>query len=83
MRSADAQSGGAGPIPRRATPREEFRMRLMIEIDTHSRPIAGWLQPDGEPRREFAGMLELISLLEELRERPPEQPVELAPPEPN
>jgi hypothetical protein len=57
-------------------------MRLTIELDTHSQPIAGWLQPDGEPRREFAGMLELISLLEELRERPPEEPVEAAPLQP-
>jgi hypothetical protein len=47
-------------------------MRLTIEIHAHSRPIAGWLQADGEPRREFAGMLELISLLEELRERLPD-----------
>jgi hypothetical protein len=46
-------------------------MRLTIEIDPRSQPIAGWLQPNGEPRREFVGMLELVSMLEGLRERPP------------
>jgi hypothetical protein len=49
-------------------------MRLTIEIDPRSQPIAGWLQPKGEPRREFVGMLELISLLEALRERPSHPP---------
>lgn len=49
-------------------------MRLTIEIDPCSQPIAGWLQPNGEPRRGFVGMLELISLLEGLRERPPQPP---------
>jgi hypothetical protein len=49
-------------------------MRLTIEIDPRSQPIAGWLQPKGEPRQEFVGMLELISHLEELRERPPRAP---------
>jgi hypothetical protein len=54
-------------------------MRLTIEILTRSQPIAGWLQPDGQPRREFVGMLELISLLEELREPPPGGPAENSP----
>jgi hypothetical protein len=46
-------------------------VRLTIEIDPSSQPIAGWLQPNGEPKRDFVGILELISLLEWLRERPP------------
>jgi hypothetical protein len=50
----------------------EARMRLTIEIDARSQPIAGWLQPNGGPREEFVGLLELISLLEELRKRPPQ-----------
>ena len=47
-------------------------MRLTIELDPCSQPIAGWMQANGEPRRGFVGMLELISLLEGLRERPPQ-----------
>ena len=50
----------------------EARMRLTIEIDARSQPIAGWLQPNGGPREEFVGLLELISLLEELRKQPPQ-----------
>jgi hypothetical protein len=49
-------------------------MRLTIEIDPGSQPIAGWLQPDGGRKQEFVGMLELISLLEELRTQPPTAP---------
>jgi hypothetical protein len=43
-------------------------MRLTMELDLWSQPIAGWLQAKGGPRQDFVGMLELISLLEALRQ---------------
>ena len=51
-------------------------MRLTIEIDFGAQPIAGWLEPEGESRREFVGMLELSSLLERLREHAVRSPSE-------
>jgi hypothetical protein len=44
-------------------------MRLTIELDALAQPIMGWLKRTGEPKQEFVGMLELISLLEQLRDR--------------
>lgn len=44
-------------------------MRMTIELDPGRQPIRGWLQEAMGPRREFDGMLELLCLLEEMRER--------------
>jgi hypothetical protein len=44
--------------------------RMTIEFDPASAPIAGWLEREGQPRREFRGMIELISLIETPREHP-------------
>jgi hypothetical protein len=41
--------------------------RVTIEFDPASAPIAGWLERDGQPRTEFRGMIELISLIEASR----------------
>jgi hypothetical protein len=45
-------------------------MRITLELDPTAEPIAGWLQCAGEEREEFEGMVELIALLEALREPP-------------
>jgi hypothetical protein len=45
-------------------------MRMTMELDLRSQPIAGWLQAEGRERQEFEGMLELMALLEALREDP-------------
>ncbi len=44
-------------------------MRICIELDDDAQPIAGWVERVGKPRREFRGMLELMTLLQELRQR--------------
>jgi hypothetical protein len=43
-------------------------MRMTMELDLRSQPIAGWLQAEGRQRQEFEGVMELIALLEALRE---------------
>lgn len=44
---------------------------MTIEFDPASAPIAGWLERDGQPRTEFRGMIELISLIEASRQAEP------------
>jgi hypothetical protein len=48
-------------------------MHITIELDPTARPIAGRLERTGHPAQRFEGMLELISLLEALCERPASQ----------
>ena len=43
--------------------------RITIELDPGVQPISGWLQQAPKPRQEFQGMVELIALLDEARER--------------
>lgn len=42
-------------------------IRILLELDPHSDPIAGRIGREGEPARNFVGYLELISGLERLR----------------
>jgi hypothetical protein len=41
--------------------------RITVEIDPRVMPIGGWLRTGSGSRREFRGMLELLSLLETAR----------------
>jgi hypothetical protein len=47
------------------------RVRLTIELDRGTDPPSGWVQSERGERREFASLLELISLLESARVGPP------------
>lgn len=44
-------------------------MQIIIDLDPRVRPISGWVQHGREPREEFQGMVELISLLDAAREQ--------------
>jgi hypothetical protein len=46
------------------------RVRLIVELDRDTEPPSGWVQAERGERREFASMLELISLLESARAGP-------------
>jgi hypothetical protein len=40
------------------------RIRLTVELDRDAEPPSGWVEDEHGERREFAGLLELISLLD-------------------
>ena len=42
---------------------------LTVELELGRETIKGWVQEAGAARREFEGMLELLALLEEIRQR--------------
>jgi hypothetical protein len=43
-------------------------VRVTIElIDDHG-AVSGWFEPEGRPRRSFVGMLELMAMLDALRQ---------------
>jgi hypothetical protein len=43
-------------------------VRLTIEIIDDHGAVSGWLEPEGRPRRSFIGMLELMAMLDALRQ---------------
>lgn len=49
----------------------EAPVQVMLEIDSTAEPIAGWMHTAAFERRRFVGMLELISLLEQMRDDGP------------
>ena len=74
------RSSGRGPEARGRQARDTLRMkatddttgrvRLMVELDREAQPPSGWIQVEKGERREFANLLELISLLESARAGP-------------
>jgi hypothetical protein len=47
---------------------EPRRRRLIIDLDTLSEPIQGWLAEEGRQPRPFLGWLELSSAIERARQ---------------
>lgn len=41
-------------------------VRLIVELEA-GEPIAGWVDPPSGPRERFAGLLELVAMLDRLR----------------
>jgi hypothetical protein len=48
--------------------------RLELELSRHVEPISGRVRILRQPAREFAGMLELMALLDEARASPQDEP---------
>lgn len=42
-------------------------VRLTMELSLEARPIHGWLEPEGGPRSEFVGLIDLVAALEALQ----------------
>ena len=53
-----------------AIDRPTNRIRLTVELERDTEPVSGWLEQEDGERREFASILELISLLESARAGP-------------
>jgi hypothetical protein len=50
--------------------RPSERIRLTVDLDRDAEPPSGWIEDEHGERREFVGLLELISLLDSPRAGP-------------
>jgi hypothetical protein len=46
---------------------ERAVVRVTMELSLEGRPLRGWLEPEGGPRSEFVGMIDLVAALEGLQ----------------